>query len=134
VTSAGEITVLTVYRRRRPVYTWAKQLWCCKSCVAAAAAAALSVCVLQLGEAAAKVAPDVDGPPPAITSLKPLNRCSSSADLMVGQKVRGDGNTLLLLLLGALLLAVTGTVFVVQSSLAGVSEAFAMHHQACKPH
>lgn len=50
------------------------------------------IAVLQLGEAAAKVAPDVDGPPPAITSLKPLNRCSSSADLMVGQKVYAIGN------------------------------------------
>jgi hypothetical protein len=45
----------------------------------------------QMGGAATKIAPDLDGPPPPINSLKPLARCSSSADLMVGQKVSGTG-------------------------------------------
>jgi hypothetical protein len=52
------------------------QLMCCGCCLHA-----------QMGEAATKIAPDLDGPPPPVNTLKPLARCSSSADLMVGQKV-----------------------------------------------
>lgn len=50
----------------------------------------------QLGDVATKLAPEADGPPPTTTttnmatnSLKPLSRCSNSADLLVGQKVGG---------------------------------------------
>lgn len=49
--------------------------------------------MLQLSETATKLPLEPDGPPtPPSTAtttnpLKPLNRCSSSADLMVGQKV-----------------------------------------------
>lgn len=45
---------------------------------------------LQLGEPAPQAAPaaEMDDAPPPVNTLKPLARCSSSADLMVGQKVR----------------------------------------------